>query len=842
MRRISPSLLIAMLFMLVAVNAFAKTLTPAFIVTPFSKSVSLAPNSSATVLVVAQNNSGVNQTITNIMPNIPANSGISGTVTNNSCGFLSPGTSCEALVELQSSTKPSSGTLNISMCAFNGTFCSHIVKPINFANNHPVLILVSPTNSSIANGTTQQYTAIGFFANTTIQNITNSVHWSSSNTSTATISNASGAHGLATGVAAGNSTISATLDGVSGSTALTVTNATLTSITVTPTNLSVPNISTQQYTAVGIFSDNSSRDLTSLVTWNSSNPTAATISNAQGQKGVATTKNVGATTISATFGAVSGTTPLNVTAAVLTTISVTPTNPSISIDTLQQFEATGIYSDNSVKDLTNLVSWSTQSTLVAIISNQIDSKGKALGVGVGSTGVIARLGDIVGATTLLVTPAELISIDIAPININLHTGSEQQYVATGIYSNGRTQDITTSAIWQSSNPNIASISNAPGSEGLAFAIQPGTVAISASSELIVASTHLTVDTPALLSITVTPTTPTIANGTQQQFIATGNYSDLSTKDLTAEATWLSSAPSIAVISNTSQSKGLATTQAVGSTIITAAFNGVNGNTTLTVSAATLTSIAVTPANPSIPDGTNAQFTATGTYSNLSTKIITNEVTWVSLNPAIATISNAASSQGLATGVHAGSTTINAIASGVTGGTTLTVISAHIGDSLQGGKIACLDGGLNNLIAANSDNSNSIVWGGNGIITNAQSLINGTTNTAAIVTALGPGITYAAGLCDAYEIDSAGNTPCVGGNTCYNDWFLPAINQLTCLRSNRNQIGGFTRNNYWSSTADANQPATKAFSLNFRNNGQNPDSSNKTDVFPVRCVRIINAAL
>ena len=86
------------------------------------------------------------------------------------------------------------------------------------------------------------------------------------------------------------------------------------------------------------------------------------------------------------------------------------------------------------------------------------------------------------------------------------------------------------------------------------------------------------------------------------------------------------------------------------------------------SSATLTSIAVTPANPSISTGSSQQFTATGTYSDGSTRNITSQATWTSSNTAVATIN----AGGLATGVSAGTTMISASLAGVTGSTVLTV--------------------------------------------------------------------------------------------------------------------------------------------------------------------------
>jgi WD40 repeat protein len=86
---------------------------------------------------------------------------------------------------------------------------------------------------------------------------------------------------------------------------------------------------------------------------------------------------------------------------------------------------------------------------------------------------------------------------------------------------------------------------------------------------------------------------------------------------------------------------------------------------------TLTSIAVTPASPSIVVGATQAFAATGTYSDNSTQNLTTQVAWTSSNTSVATIS----ASGLATGVGAGSSTISASLSGVTGSTTLSVQSS-----------------------------------------------------------------------------------------------------------------------------------------------------------------------
>ncbi len=132
-----------------------------------------------------------------------------------------------------------------------------------------------------------------------------------------------GSQGLATSVGAGLTTISALLSGVSGSTDLTVDSAVLVSIDVAPTDPSIPMGLTQQFSASGNFSDGSVQDLTPLVTWSSSDTAVASVSNASGSNGLATPVAPGQTTITASFGGISGTSKLTVTSATLASITIT---------------------------------------------------------------------------------------------------------------------------------------------------------------------------------------------------------------------------------------------------------------------------------------------------------------------------------------------------------------------------------------------------------------------------------------------------------------------------------------------------------------------------------------
>ena len=457
---------------------------------------------------------------------------------------------------------------------------------------------------------------------------------------------------------------------------------TLTSIQVTPPTRSIANLTTQQFMATGTYSDNTTVDLTSSVTWNSSNTGIATISNAAGSKGLATGVTAGGPiTITATDSStgLTGTTALTITSAALVSIEVTPANPSIARGTNQQFIATGIYADFTTQNLTSSVTWNSSSTGIATISNVAGLNGLATSSTAGVTTITATFGLISGNTTLTVTAATLVSIVVTPANPSIASGTTQQFIATGIFTAGPAQNLTTSVTWNSSSTSIATISNAVGFNGLATSSSVGVTTISATLGAVSGNTTLTVTAATLVSIAVTPVNPSIARGLNQQFMATGTFTSGPTQDLTSSVNWTSSNTGIATISNAAGSHGLATSSTVGSTTITATKGAVSGNTLLTVTAATLVSIAVTPATASIHVGDTQQYIATGTFTAGPTQILTTSVTWTTtpLVSTIASISNAAGFNGLATGLAVGGpVTITATdpSTLITGTASLTVIA------------------------------------------------------------------------------------------------------------------------------------------------------------------------
>jgi uncharacterized protein YjdB len=262
--------------------------------------------------------------------------------------------------------------------------------------------------------------------------------------------------------------------------------------------------------------------------------------------------------------------------------------------------------------ITGSVADSANTAIATVLNN-----GVATGVSAGSTTITAALGTKSGSAALTVNPVTLVSIALAPQAPSLLIGGTRQLAVTATYSNGSTADVTASSTFVSATPAnvIASAS------GLLTGNAAGSSVITATSGGRNATTTATVNAATLSSIAVTPASATVAIAGQQQFVATGTYSDNSTAIITGSVLWSSANTTTATVLNT----GVATGLTAGGTTISATLGTRSGSAALTVSPATLLSIAVTPATATVEITGQQQFIATGTYSDNSTAVITSSV-------------------------------------------------------------------------------------------------------------------------------------------------------------------------------------------------------------------------
>jgi hypothetical protein len=252
-------------------------------------------------------------------------------------------------------------------------------------------IAIVPANPAVAKGTTLPLVAAGIFNDRKQHPLDAPVTWQTNQSAIATIDS----QGIVTGVGVGVAQVSASCQGITGSTSVTVGAPTLLSITVSPILSFLPAGESEQLSATGNYSDGTAQNLTQSVNWSSASAIATVT-----LTGMVLANSVGTTTISATSGSVIGTASLTVTRAVVAALNIIPATLSMVLESSRQLQAIATFSDGTTQDVTATVMWS--STQPAIAS--VNTGGQALAWQVGSTTIVAQGDGLTGTAAVTVTP------------------------------------------------------------------------------------------------------------------------------------------------------------------------------------------------------------------------------------------------------------------------------------------------------------------------------------------------------------------------------------------------------------------------------------------------------
>lgn len=443
-------------------------------------------------------------------------------------------------------------------------------------------IALSPSSLNIAANGTSQIVATAQYSNSTsaVVSTNSNAAWSSSNAAVATV-NTTTSKGLVTGVASGSANINLNYKGLSQSAGVTV--YTVTGVTLS-TGSVMGGIGSQSSITATAQTSSFSFDVTSSAAWSSSNATVATVNSS----GVIQYVSAGSAVITATYAGFSATVNVTVQAKSLISLALTISGggSSVPMNGMKNVIATGTYSDASTEVLTNTAVWSSSNNSVLTVSNTLPTIGKVTGLAGGTSTLTATIGSVSGTLLVTVNAVTLSSIVITPSTALVASGATYNLRATGTYSDASTADITELVTWSSSNATAATISNVSGSKGLATApVFTGyrSTTISAVLSSVTGTTVLGVNGATISSIVVTPTLSLTVNQ-NYNLKAYGNLSDGGVIDLTDFAIWSSSNVSNVSVSNALGSKGFVTGIALGTSTITAAFNGINGTRVVTVAA------------------------------------------------------------------------------------------------------------------------------------------------------------------------------------------------------------------------------------------------------------------
>ncbi len=457
-------------------------------------------------------------------------------------------------------------------------------------------VAVTPASAGIQVGQTAQLTATpkDGSGNALSGRI---VTWASSNASVATVN----ASGLATAVAAGSAMITATSEGQSGTSSITVTNVPVASVALTPASATIQVGQTQQLAAT--LKDASGNTLSGrAVSWSSSSPSVATVSGSGLVTGLAT----GSAAVTATSEGQSGTSSITVTTVPVASVAVTPASATIQVGQTQQLAAT--LKDASGNTLSGrAVSWSSSNSSVASVS----SSGLVTGLAAGSAVITATSEGKSGTATLtvvapppppgapgavtdlVVAGATDTSVALSFTEVSDGTGQPASYdvrfavapiswgSATAVARGTCATPLAGSAIGAKRTCTVLGLS-ASTTFGFQLIAFRGTLNVDAVfgglSNVATGTTAAGAPKP-VASVTVSPATVSVGVGGTQQFTATlrdANGNVLSGRTVT----WSSSSPAIATVSST----GLTSALLAGTTTVTATSEGQSGSAGLTVSA------------------------------------------------------------------------------------------------------------------------------------------------------------------------------------------------------------------------------------------------------------------
>jgi uncharacterized protein YjdB len=448
--------------------------------------------------------------------------------------------------------------------------------------------------------------------------------------------------------------LAAALISCGGDAAPPIEEITLESLTLSSAPARVVVDETVTLASTGRFSDGSEADLTAETTFSVQDLTAL------GQRGdnVFRALRAGTVEVTGTARGVSGTLTLAIDPAPLESLELRPPSVTVEVNETAELRAIGAFADGRREDVRMGLEWASSDPAVARVA-----AGEVTGVAPGAAEVTARSGDISAATRVTVRAPRLRSLEVGPALMDVPAGDERQLEAVGRLTSGATVSVTAQADWRSSDPSVVEVD--PDRPGIILARGEGRATITAreADAGLEGSTTVSVAPAVLRAVTVTPTTASLPAGTITRFGAIGLYSDGSRADFTERVVWTSSDPGVMRVANQRPDQGLATAVAAGQATIRVAHeptgltsDASGGSAVVTVTPPRLESLSITPRTANVAAGLPQQFTATGSYSDGSSRDLSSQVTWSTSSPMIATVDGA----GRATTLTQGTVTVSAV--------------------------------------------------------------------------------------------------------------------------------------------------------------------------------------
>jgi len=240
---------------------------------------------------------------------------------------------------------------------------------------------------------------------------------------------------------------------------------------VRPTSPSIDVAATIQFTAFATYDDGSEGRVEGELPWTSSTPAVASID----RDGLAAGVAGGQTTIEVEFDGSMASTTLTVVGPMVTSLELTPATVRLGPGEMISIRATASFDDGSRGDVTDRCDWQSNAVTVATVGNTVGGFGRLDALAVGTATITATIDGVSADSVIDVVQLERIVVQ--PEELRLALGATGQLTATGIYSDGETQTLTSSGAWSATHPNVVQVGARTGSI-VAAALGSSTVTIS----------------------------------------------------------------------------------------------------------------------------------------------------------------------------------------------------------------------------------------------------------------------------------------------------------------------------------------------------------------------------
>ncbi|WP_318499948.1 Ig-like domain-containing protein [Photobacterium leiognathi] len=522
-------------------------------------------------------------------------------------------------------------------------------------------IVVTPASVNLARGQLQHLTATAVYSDDTTADMTENVAWLPYDMNDNSVANVN-AIGVVKGLEQGKMKIKAVIGGISSKPVdINVSDAVLEKILVEPASVDLARGQLQHLTAMAVYSDDTTADMTENVVWrpydiNDDNNVASV-----NAIGVVKGLSQGNTTIKAVIGGMSSKpVEINVSDAVLEAIVVTPARVKLAKGQLQQLKAKMIYSDDTTSEVTENAAWFPYDINDDISVASVNAIGVVKGLKQGNTTIKAVIGGISSKPVdINVSDAVLEKILVEPASVDLAKGQLQHLTAMAVYSDDTTADMTENVVWRpydiNDDNNVASVN----AIGVVKGLEQGNTTIKAAIGEISDLVEINVSDAVLEAIEVSPERVKLAKGQLQELKAKATYSDGTTADMTENVVWLpydinddngvASANAIGVVKGLKQ----------GNTTIKASIGEINDLVEINVSDAVPEKLEIRPSNLVLGVGQVKNLSAWMIYSDGEEIDVSTKAEWFLGSETYATMM----SRGVIRGESIGETSLQAFFSG-----------------------------------------------------------------------------------------------------------------------------------------------------------------------------------